>query len=228
MGNSAIALAGCQAKQFSRVDYNFISQLLHRTCRRIWMINLFTHHSLSNKKSLKKLLSVLIAILVLTDFSFAQYKAGLADPVNNKAEVDLFKVPVTGVGGKVLKIEYVNTKAVRDFVKSYINAENIHWYIDTSGYFAYYTTDGCTGRTVYNKNGDWVYTLFSYPEEKLSAYIRELVKSVYCGDYKIIWVNEVHNVKKTFYIVHLEDKKTFKNLQICNGEMEVVQEFDKI
>ena len=192
------------------------------------MINLVIHYSSFNKKIINYILSVLIAILALTDFSFAQYKAGLADHVNNKVEVDLFKIPVTGAGGKTLNIEYVNTKAVRDFVKSYTNAENIHWYIDTSGYFAYYSTDGYSGKTVYNKNGDWVYTLFSYPEEKLSAYIRELVKSVYCADYKIIWINEVHNVKKTFYVVHLEDKKTFKNLQICNGEMEVVQEFDKI
>ena len=191
------------------------------------MINFFIHHSLFNKKSIKKLLPALAAILALTDFSFAQYKADLRDPVNNKTEVDLFKIPVTGVGGKTLTIENVNIKAVRDFVKSYINAENIHWYIDTSGYFAYYTMGGCTGRTVYNKNGDWVFTLYSYPEEKLSAYMRELVKSVYCADYKIIWVNEVHNIKKIFYIVHLEDKKAFTNLQICNGEMEVVQQFDK-
>jgi hypothetical protein len=55
-----------------------------------------------------------------------------------------------------------------------------------------------------------------------------MVKSVYCGDYEITWVNEVHSVKKTYYIVHLENKIAFKNIRVCDGEMEVVQEFDKI
>jgi hypothetical protein len=70
------------------------------------------------------------------------------------------------------------------------------------------------------------FTISYYDEKKLPDEIRSIVKSTYY-DYSITCVEEIHIDSKIIYIVHMQDDKTWKNVRICDGEMEIVEDFDK-
>jgi hypothetical protein len=67
-----------------------------------------------------------------------------------------------------------------------------------------------------------------YAETKLNREVRAQVKSVYF-DYNIILVEEIQRCAKPLtYVIHLEDKVSFKNIRICDREMEVMTEIGKL
>jgi hypothetical protein len=120
--------------------------------------------------------------------------------------------------------ERPNTKAVRDFLKSCANAKNTHWYVDSEGSYAYYSLNEKKGRRFYNKKGDFVYDILTYSEENLPFDIRDMVKQSYYLDYNITLVHEIHTEGKLIYIVQIQDKKTLKQVRICDKEIDVISE----
>lgn len=137
------------------------------------------------------------------------------------------KVEVTGINGSPATINDVNIKAVKDFEKSCQKAENIHWFIERNVTFAYYNVSGNRGKRVYDKKGNFVYSMVNYPEEYLPYDIRDQVKRIYYLDYNIIWVQEIQTEGKTIYVVHLTNKTTWLNVRVCEGEMDVLEQYKK-
>ena len=74
---------------------------------------------------------------------------------------------------------------------------------------------------------DPMYNFVSYGEDKLPRPVWYLVKSVYY-DYSIVWINQIQTINKTIYVVHLDGKDTYKNIRVCNDEMDVLEEIRKI
>ena len=118
----------------------------------------------------------------------------------------------------------VNTKALRDFLRSCKNAENSHWFVDSKGSCVYYSEKGKKGKRFYDKSGSFIYDILSYSEEDLPFAIRVQVKQTYYLDYNITHVQEIHANGKTIYMVQIQDKSTWKQLRICDEEMDVVNE----
>ena len=175
---------------------------------------------------MKKLMLIFLFPL-LTGAIKAQNAFLKTPPPNFKNSAETEPVLITGINGSPSTINNVNVKAVRDFVKSCKKAESIHWYPDTKGTFVYYYINGNKGRRFYDTKGDFVYNILSYPEEFLETDIRKLVKSIYYMDYTITWVNEIQTGDKTSFIVHLSDKTSWKTIMVCEGEIEVLEEFKK-
>lgn len=122
-----------------------------------------------------------------------------------------------------------NTRAVRNFKKTYNNAEQPKWLRFKDGYTAIFTRDGIRYRVDYDKRGFWNGTQKDYTEDKLPRDIRARVKSVYY-DYTIFWVNEVtlpEVLTGPVYFIHIEDAKSFKNISVYDDEMKVMNEFRK-
>jgi hypothetical protein len=125
------------------------------------------------------------------------------------------------------ELSAINAKAIKDFKKRFGNATNEQWYRIPDGFLSYFTTDGFSNRVLYDKKGHWEYTVKFYPEDKLPHDIRALVKSTYY-DCAITVVEEIQAVDNLVYIVHLEDKKSIKNLRVSqDGEMDVIEEITK-
>ena len=120
----------------------------------------------------------------------------------------------------------INIKAVRDFAKSFKDAENVRWYIVPDGFMAYFTEHGIKARAGYDKKGNWLYCMRSYAEACLPKEIRAQVKSIYY-DCTITWVNEITYGRQPIYIVHILDGTCWKNIRIWEGEMEIVDAFEK-
>ena len=122
----------------------------------------------------------------------------------------------------------INIKAMRDFMKSFKGAQSVQWYKVPDGTMAYFTNYGIKTRVSYDNKGNWMYNMRSYDEINLPREIRAQVKSVYY-DYSITWVNEITKRQQTTYIVHMQDKKSWKTIKVCEGEeMETVETLGKM
>ena len=66
-----------------------------------------------------------------------------------------------------------------------------------------------------------------YFEDKLDRTVRGIVKQKYY-DYKITYVQEIEtgsNVAMPTYMVHIESDNDFKIVRVCDGAMDVYEEF---
>jgi hypothetical protein len=122
----------------------------------------------------------------------------------------------------------VHIKAMRDFLKRNKTAVNAEWMPISHGYEAIYTDrTGSKCRTVYNSKGGFVYTIKQYSEDQLSREVRGWVKSRYY-DYTITLVEEIEQPgTPVTYVVHLQDATTLKNVRVCEGEVEVMEEYKR-
>mgnify|MGYP001160562581 FL=1 len=121
----------------------------------------------------------------------------------------------------------VNTRALRDFMHKYESATDISWYNLETGYLVRFVQDGVQMRAVYGKRGNWVYTIKSYYEDRLPHAVRHVVKSNYY-DCAIRFVEEIEQPReRVSYIVHLEDKTSWRNVIVQDGHLAVMQEYTK-
>jgi len=123
-------------------------------------------------------------------------------------------------------VVYISTKAVRHFIRSFKQAEDVHWFKAVNGMVAHFTMNGIKSKAYYDKKGNWLYTIRTYEESELSKDIRDLVKRTYY-DYSITSVNEITDEQQTAYVILLEDKTTWKTINIYDGEMNVIKEYVK-
>lgn len=121
----------------------------------------------------------------------------------------------------------VNVKAMRHFLKSFKQADSVHWYKSGDGLMAYFKEAGIKTRVGYDSKGVWLYNLRSYPELQLPKNIRSEIKSIYF-DFCISWVNEISTPSKNLiYLIHLEDKTCYKTVKYYQGELEIIEQLSK-
>jgi hypothetical protein len=174
---------------------------------------------------MKKILSALLTACVLSG----------AIPVVSNAQ-DIARIPVRqefpkiiheSSGKEKINLTEVNAKAVRNFEKSFKQADNVIWYKVKDGFMVYFYQDGSKKISGYDPKGNWLCNLISYKEDKLPEQVWQQVKSVYY-DCSITFVNEIQVRDKLIYIIHAEDKKSFKSIRVCGDEMNVIEEVQKI
>jgi len=119
------------------------------------------------------------------------------------------------------------TRAVKDFGKKFNNREDANWFAETNVITASFTEDNTRTTTVYAKNGAWLRNMKIYPEAKMPADVRELVKRSTYFDHSINQVQEILEKDILFYIVHLEDAKSWKQITVYNGEINLLSQVKK-
>ena len=131
------------------------------------------------------------------------------------------------MGTYVPDAKTINAKAIKDFNTRFSGADNAMWFSDKNGFTTYFVKDGNGVMELYDKNGDWQYSLIFYSEDKLPRDVRAAVKSTYF-DMAITLVEEVQTTDSKVYIVHLEDKANIKILKVNDqGEYEIMQDLSK-
>jgi hypothetical protein len=180
------------------------------------------------KKTLFTVIIGFIPVLFLVSHISAQEKNyDWASAQSNKS--NFIELPANNNENAALANAYelrVSPKAVKNFMKSFRGAENTNWYKMPQGLMVYFTVDGIKMRSVYDNKGNWLYSLRFYTEEYLPKNMRHQVKSNYY-DFNITAVNEVQENNKTVYFIQLEGTKSYKTIWLCDGEMEVANEFIK-
>jgi hypothetical protein len=121
----------------------------------------------------------------------------------------------------------VNTRAMKDFKRSFISGSDEKWYRSIEGGFLVkFVLNGIKNRADYDKKGNWIATTRYYTEKELPKDVRAQVKSVYY-DFSISTVEEITFPEHLVYIIHMQDDTKWMNVRICDGEMDIMQEFFK-
>jgi hypothetical protein len=124
------------------------------------------------------------------------------------------------------ELKKANSKAAKNFSQQFKDQPNAEWFVEDQVITAYFKNDDITTRSVYDKKGNWIHTMLVYPESRMPNDVRRTVKNEY-GDYNITQVQEIKEGDKTFYVVHLQDGKKYKQVGVCDGEMNVISEFSE-
>jgi hypothetical protein len=120
----------------------------------------------------------------------------------------------------------INKKAIKNFTAAFGNAEAVKWLTLTDGFVAYWTLNGTRNRSVYNKRGNWLYSIQNYDEKNLPVDIRAIVKRTYY-DFSIYGVQEIHVENKIAYLIYMKDETTFLTVRVCDDEMDVMNKFTR-
>jgi hypothetical protein len=116
---------------------------------------------------------------------------------------------------------------MRDFVSRYGDPDNTIWHKSNGNYVAVFFRDSVQYRTVYNSRGDLSFIMKYYEERNMPRNIRAQVKSTYY-DYKIFIIQEIEMPDRPIvYIVNLQGDTDWKKVKLCQGEMEVMEEYKK-
>ena len=181
------------------------------------------------KKTISKIAMLTIGYLtVQLNTGYAQtmiYKRDIVSPETLSAAVKL-NDPSTYERTEAKFLNEVNTKALRYFKKLYKEINNKKWYTLSNGYLAEFNANSSKNLVVYDKKGNWKFTISYYDEKNLPTEVRAIIKPVYY-DYSISRVEEIHVDDKIIYLVHIQNETSLKTLRVCNGEMELMEDFNK-
>ncbi len=167
-----------------------------------------------------------------TDISFAASKTGIN---NGLAESEKTAVSNAIVNNDEtafkemkanLKAAKANLKVTNYLDKNFKNVSGLKWNSEEKVIVATFKMNDKSARVVYNKKGNWLFTITTYNEAQMPQDIRLLVKANY-GGYSISMVQEVSQGDVTLYKVHLEDCSSIKQILVRNNEITVYEEFAK-
>jgi hypothetical protein len=147
----------------------------------------------------------------------------------NSSAIKMDKSVFAGENNAVVSTSSISTKALKDFKRSYKNANGEKWAKNETGFTAQFTSNGISNLVYYDKKGNWGASLKSYSEDKFDRSVRAIVKQKYY-DYKITQVQEVETAATLgtpTYMVHIEGDNDFKIIRVSDGEMDVYEEFAK-
>ena len=169
----------------------------------------------------------IVALLILHSDTFAQIKSDKTPIANKSVDFVASEESNRFIDGKS---ESVNTKAARDFNRRFKLSAAVTWLEAADGYRAKFENDGVTIWVDYDRKGCWTHTIRIYGEQRLPAEIRHIVKSTYY-DHSIKTVHEVElpndDPGNRCYLIRLENEKTFIDLRLYDGEMEVIRQWTK-
>jgi hypothetical protein len=124
-------------------------------------------------------------------------------------------------------INNISVKAARDFEERYPSVSDAKWWPAKNGFVVRFRLDSTDTRAAYDLRGNWVWTIKVYPEKQLNKSVRHLVKSTYY-DFTITQIEEIERPNEhRVFLVHMYDSTTWKNVQVRDGEVRVVEEFKK-
>ncbi|MEP7107306.1 MAG: hypothetical protein ABI760_04975 [Ferruginibacter sp.] len=180
------------------------------------------------KKFLFAFVAGCIPALVATNGAYAQNSVNpeILEPQKNVTTIE--KV-VTPVNDQIVDMGAISPKILKDFTKTYKNVTGESWEKTKEGFSAKFISNGVNTRIYYNVKGKWTGSLKGYSEEIMPRDVRDIVKRSYY-DYSITLVQEVETIESNgipTYLVHLEDKKSYIQVRVCDGQMEVWKEFKK-
>ena len=127
---------------------------------------------------------------------------------------------------QTLGSERGSVKAAREFWKKHGDDKDEKWYKFPGGYLAEFLDGDIGTKVVFDKKGNWTYTMRQYTEKELPRDIRALVKSTYY-DFAITWVKEVTQFQSLVYVVHIDGPEEWMDLIVRDGEIEVSREVSK-
>jgi len=164
----------------------------------------------------KLMIATVITIVALSGCAYSQQGGHTLAAAN-----------VNPVRPKNKYINEISVRAMRDFVSRYGEVENAIWHRSKDSFIAVFYRDSVQHRVIYSQRGDLSFIMKYYDERHMARNIRAQVKSTYY-DYKIFIIQEIETPNyPTVYIVNLQGETDWKKVRLCQGDMEVMEEYKK-
>lgn len=125
-----------------------------------------------------------------------------------------------------LKATKINSKISNHINNEYKNISNLSLSPSDNLTIAKFKMNEKNFKVVYDKRGNWSYTLLTYHENQMPQNIKLLMNSTY-KDFTISLVQEIHEYDITCFMVYLNNKQNFKSVLILNDEIIEVKDYNK-
>lgn len=125
-----------------------------------------------------------------------------------------------------LKAMKANFRANENFKRLYKEVPDANWEVSQNGTVASFIKDDIRTNVYYDKKGYLNYILTYYPINKAPADVVSLVEDEYPNT-DIDLVVDAKKADVEFYIIQLEDKRTIKQVTVCDGEINLIKEMQK-
>jgi hypothetical protein len=85
-----------------------------------------------------------------------------------------------------------------------------------------------TMTSVFNKRGNWVYSIVVYPPVSLDKHILDVVNNGYSADgYNITGMEKIQQPgMETVFLVYIKNNTSYKTLRVSHNDIEVMQEYN--
>ncbi len=191
---------------------------------------------------MKKLISVLVSGVIFTslftgyaiaqqstNISFSETKAGnkfslltLENVPSNVTTDKLTRAAVKKIKAKLMAAR-AGFNANADFNKKFRDAAEVKWGVEEKAIVASFIFDDMRSRVVYDKKGNWLYTILNYNADRLPANTRAMIQHAY-KDCTITLVQEIFHGDTNLLKVHLKNNAGYKKILIHNDEIIPYQE----
>jgi len=191
---------------------------------------------------MKKLIMILVSGVIytslLTGYATAQKATNAAFPApavantaaaseDEKSTVD----PTDKVAFKEMKARLkaakINLKITNDLEKNFKNVSNLRWHSEEKVTVAHFNMGEKSARVVYDKKGNWLFSVITYYKEQLPKDIAAMVEANY-GGFDITLVQEISQGSVAgLYKIFLETRTRQVQLLIYNDEITVYGDFKK-
>ncbi|WP_121356276.1 hypothetical protein [Flavisolibacter nicotianae] len=107
----------------------------------------------------------------------------------------------------------IGEKVLKQFAAVFPAVDDAKWFEGENHYDVYFEKDKVKYHIRYDLNGKIVSTRNYYSGDKLCAFLKAKVAEKYPGK-SIFGVTEITNSEEMFYILNLEDKKTWTTVRV--------------
>lgn len=172
-------------------------------------------------KQITFILTAMLFVFAVTQTAFSQKNVSMFNKYTVK---ELYKADSVNMSFNESRMNDVNIKAVRDFMKWYKNIDNVEWYTVQDGFIAKFQKDGVETKVLYDASGGRSNTVKTYDEAHMPFEIRDLIKKQYY-DYNILVTYEIEHSKGSLYIAKIMNNTSIKVLRIENNEIKVQEDY---
>jgi hypothetical protein len=119
-------------------------------------------------------------------------------------------------------------RALTHFKEHYAWVQDAAWYTTAeNNLYCTFHQGKILNRIFYDKNGNWQYTLLSYPPSVLTKSVKTLVEENFQG-YKISYVTEIRSADQDpSYVVNIENENHIKVIQVRDDDFKIRQDLNK-
>ena len=174
---------------------------------------------------MKKIFFAGVLVMIMVDVVNAQHTVNTGFNTAEKYGSGSTQFSSANENNAVKGVPVIGYKVLHEFSKFCKAAQNVYWEILTDGAIAYYKTGDQKGRRFYNQKGNFICNILSCKEKHLPGDITSNVKAAYNKDCEIIAAEDIKTPVKQFYFIYIKSKAGVKKLSVCDGEINVVQEY---
>ena len=125
-----------------------------------------------------------------------------------------------------LSVSQVKTRAIRNFVRSFADFDDMKWYAIDIGYVVYFKVANIPMKAIYNRGGDLLNTYSFFEEKNMPKDLREYIKKEY-DSYAIYKVVKMEEHNKVAYYIKMHDRVSLLEIKIYNEQIEETENFKK-